>query len=65
MSKMLGSREEACLPVGRGTGIGMPVAIQGYEGSFHQVAARSFYGKNVQILPCATFTDVIKEASNK
>lgn len=43
----------------------LPVAIQGYEGSFHQVAARSFYGKNVQILPCATFTDVIKEASNK
>ena len=43
----------------------MPVAIQGYEGSFHQVAARSFYGKNVQILPCATFTEVIKQASDK
>ncbi|MCF8214580.1 MAG: prephenate dehydratase [Chitinophagaceae bacterium] len=43
----------------------LPVAIQGYEGSFHQVAARSFYGKNVQILPCATFTEVIKQASDK
>jgi prephenate dehydratase len=43
----------------------LPVAIQGYEGSFHQVAARSFYGKNVQILPCATFTEVIKQASEK
>jgi len=42
----------------------LPVAIQGYEGSFHQVAARSFYGKNVQILPCATFTEVIKQASD-
>ncbi len=43
----------------------LPVAIQGYEGSFHQVAARSFLGKNVEILPCATFSDVIKNASNK
>ena len=53
---------------GQGTrdkGSNLPVAIQGYEGSFHQVAARSFYGKQVDILPCATFTDVIKEASNK
>lgn len=41
-----------------------PVAIQGYEGSFHQVAARSFYGKKVQILPCATFTDLVKQASD-
>jgi prephenate dehydratase len=29
------------------------------------VAARSFYGKHVEILPCATFTEVIKNASNK
>lgn len=41
-----------------------PIAIQGYEGSFHQVAARSFYGKKVEILPCATFSDLIKEASD-
>ena len=43
----------------------LPVAIQGYEGSFHQVAARSFYGKNVQILPCATFTEVIRQSCDK
>ncbi|MFN5326062.1 MAG: prephenate dehydratase [Bacteroidota bacterium] len=42
-----------------------PIAIQGYEGSFHQVAARLFFGKEVEILPCATFVDLIKEASNK
>lgn len=59
------------LPAGRqgtmdkGQGVSLPVAIQGYEGSFHQVAARSFYGKQVEILPCATFTEVIKEASSK
>ena len=41
------------------------VSIQGYEGSFHQVAAQQFFGKNVQVLPCATFKDVIKIASNK
>jgi len=41
------------------------VSIQGYEGSFHQVAAQLFFGKNVQVLPCATFRDVIKIASNK
>ncbi|NBO58633.1 MAG: chorismate mutase [Chitinophagia bacterium] len=42
-----------------------PIAIQGYEGSFHQVAARIFHGNEVEILPCATFVDLIKEASNK
>jgi prephenate dehydratase len=52
---------------GRGTsneGLKLPVAIQGYEGSFHQVAARSFFGKKVEILPCATFIDVIKHSSD-
>ena len=43
----------------------LPLAIQGYEGSFHQVAARSFFGKQVGILPCATFTELIREASDK
>lgn len=46
-------------------GTGIKVSIQGYEGSFHQVAARQFFGKNVEVLPCATFRDVIKIASNK
>ena len=41
------------------------IAIQGYEGSFHQVAAEQFFGKNVTVLPCATFRDVIKIATNK
>ena len=43
----------------------LPLAIQGYEGSFHQVAARSFFGKQVAILPCATFTELIREACDK
>ena len=44
---------------------GYKVSIQGYEGSFHQVAAQQFFGKDVQVLPCATFRDVIKIALNK
>ena len=41
------------------------VAIQGYEGSFHQAAARHFLGKNVEVICCATFTDVIKIAYDR
>ncbi|HEX3168615.1 MAG TPA: prephenate dehydratase [Chitinophagaceae bacterium] len=41
------------------------VSIQGYEGSFHQVAAQQFFGKNVHVLPCGTFREVIKIATNK
>lgn len=36
------------------------VTIQGYEGSFHQVAARQFFGKDVDVITCATFRDVIR-----
>ena len=36
------------------------VAIQGYEGSFHQVAARHFYGKNVEVITCDTFRQVVQ-----
>jgi prephenate dehydratase len=41
------------------------VSIQGYEGSFHQMAAQKFFGKHTNILPCATFNDVIKTALSK
>src|SRR5688500_19790799 len=41
------------------------VTIQGYEGSFHQVAAQQFFGKNVEVIPCATFREVVKIAANK
>ncbi|GAA4333512.1 prephenate dehydratase [Flaviaesturariibacter amylovorans] len=35
------------------------VTIQGFEGSFHQVAARQYFGSEVGILPCATFREVV------
>jgi prephenate dehydratase len=41
------------------------VSIQGYEGSFHQVAAQQFFGKDVIAIPCGTFSEVIKIAGNK
>lgn len=41
------------------------ISIQGYEGSFHQVAARQFFGKHVEVIPCATFREVVKIASSK
>lgn len=41
------------------------VSIQGYEGCFHQEAARKFFGKAVEVIPCGNFRDVIKIAANK
>jgi len=41
------------------------VSIQGYEGSFHQVAARLFHGKTVAVIPCDTFREVVRVASSK
>ena len=41
------------------------IAIQGFEGSFHQLAAQHFFGKEVQVICCATFAEVIQIASNK
>jgi len=39
------------------------IAIQGYEGSFHQVAARQFFGKDVEVIPCGNFRDVVRIAA--
>ncbi len=41
------------------------ICIQGYEGSFHQVAARYFFGKQVAVIPCASFRDLIKLSADK
>lgn len=39
------------------------IAIQGYEGSFHQEAARWLYGKQVEVVCCDTFREVVRMAS--
>lgn len=41
-----------------------PIAIQGYEGSFHQMAARIFYGSEVEVITCDTFREVVNLASS-
>ncbi len=41
------------------------VSIQGFEGSFHQMAAQEFYGIDVEIICCTTFREVINIASDK
>jgi prephenate dehydratase len=41
------------------------VSIQGYEGSFHQVAAQQFFGKDVEVITCATFREAIRIAASK
>ena len=41
------------------------ISIQGYEGSFHQVAAQQFFGKEVEVIPCDTFREVVRIAGNK
>lgn len=40
-------------------------AIQGYEGSFHQVAAQLFFGRKTAVITCDTFRDVVRIASSK
>jgi len=41
------------------------IAIQGFEGSFHQAAARQFFGNEVEVICCSTFREVVKIADDK
>lgn len=36
------------------------VAIQGYQASFHDVAAHKMLGKDIAVLPCETFVEVFR-----
>lgn len=40
------------------------IAIQGYEGSFHQEAARIFWGKKTVVQPCDTFRELIRQTES-
>ncbi len=40
------------------------IAIQGFEGSFHQVAAQQFFA-DVEVIYCSTFREVVKIAADK
>ena len=41
------------------------ISIQGFEGSFHQIAARQFFGKETEVLPCATFREVVEAVKDR
>jgi len=41
------------------------ISIQGFEGSFHQVAALQFFGEDVEVICCSTFKELIKIAEHK
>ena len=41
------------------------IAIQGFEGCFHQAAARKFFGNEVEVICCSTFRDVVKISNDK
>ena len=41
------------------------IAIQGFEGCFHQAAARKFFGNGVEVICCSNFRDVVKIADDK
>jgi prephenate dehydratase len=40
------------------------IAIQGYEGSFHQIVARQYFGGEAGIIPCATFREVARKVKS-
>ncbi len=42
----------------------MKIAIQGYEGSFHQIVAEQYFGQEVEIVPCATFREVARKTKS-
>ncbi len=36
----------------------MKVAIQGIKGSFHDIVARQFFGDNIELIECMSFTEI-------
>lgn len=39
------------------------VAIQGIAGSFHEIAARKFFGEDIEIIPCLTFKELFEQVT--
>jgi prephenate dehydratase len=40
------------------------VSIQGFEGCFHQLAAKQYYGEGTEVICCSTFKEVIKNTAS-
>ncbi len=65
MSKQKINQKDTNSPFRGQGGEASGIAIQGYEGSFHQVAARYFFGKQVEVVPCDTFRELVRITSDK
>jgi prephenate dehydratase len=37
------------------------ITIQGYQGSFHEVAAQKAFGSNIEVVPCANFRQLVQK----
>ncbi|GAA4311750.1 prephenate dehydratase [Compostibacter hankyongensis] len=42
----------------------MQIAIQGFEGCFHQIAAQHYFGQDAGMLSCATFGELIRKVKS-
>lgn len=42
----------------------MKVAIQGYQGCFHEIVAREYFGDGIEIVPCDTFRQVARQVES-
>ncbi len=40
------------------------IAIQGYEGSFHQIVAEQYFGADIEVVPCDTFREVARQVKS-
>lgn len=36
----------------------MKVAIQGIKGSFHEIVAKQYFGENIDLIECMSFTEI-------
>jgi prephenate dehydratase len=43
----------------------MRIAIQGFEGSFHQIAAQSYFGKHTDVECCASFAELVRKVKQQ
>jgi prephenate dehydratase len=43
----------------------MKIAIQGGSASFHDIAARNYFGQNIESVPCQTFKELCNKLKNK
>jgi prephenate dehydratase len=41
------------------------VAIQGVEGSYHDIAARKYFGEEIEVVACLTFRDVVETVTRE